>query len=162
MLKFIHKLNEKAGAAAGWLAAILILLISYDVTVRKFFNHSSIAIQELEWHIFAVIFLLGAAFTLKRDRHVRVDVFYHNFTPKKKAWINLLGCLLFLLPFCSIILITSWKFVSTSFLIHETSPNPGGLPARFILKAFLPVGFILLLLQGVALLVESIQEIRRA
>lgn len=162
LLKFagwVDKLNEKAGAFTGWLSALMVLIVCYDVFTRYLLNSSSIAVQELEWHLFAVIFLLGAAYTLKHDRHVRVDVLYHNFSPKNQAWVNFLGSLFFLIPFVIMVLITSSNFVTTSFRINETSPDPGGLPARFVLKACLPLGFILLLLQGIALMVRSLETI---
>ena len=115
--------------------------------------------QELEWHLFAIIFLVGAAYTLKYDRHVRVDVLYMKFKPKTKAWVNFLGSLIFLLPVCLIGIWSSKNFVMNSFLIGEGSPDPGGLPARYILKAVIPIGFFLLLLQGMALSFRSLIEI---
>jgi TRAP-type mannitol/chloroaromatic compound transport system permease small subunit len=105
-------------------------------------------VQELEWHLFAIIFLLGAAYTLKRDRHVRVDILYLKFSPKTRAWVDLLGSIFLLLPFCILVIFASHKFVFNSFLIQETSPDPGGLPARYLLKACIPIGFFLVLLQG--------------
>ena len=117
------------------------------------------AVQELEWHLFAIIFLVGAAYTLKYDRHVRVDVLYMKFKPKTKAWVNFLGSLIFLLPVCLIGIWSSKNFVMNSFLIGEGSPDPGGLPARYILKAVIPIGFFLLLLQGMALSFRSLIEI---
>jgi TRAP-type mannitol/chloroaromatic compound transport system permease small subunit len=115
-----------------------------------------VAAQELEWHCFAIIFLLGAASTLKHDKHVRVDVFYERFSEKKKAIINLTGSILFLIPFASLVIWSSLDFVKNSFLIHESSPDPGGLPARYILKACIPLGFFFLLLQAVSLASKSL------
>jgi len=109
----------------------------------------------LEWHLFAFIFLIGAAYALKHDRHVRVDVFYANFTEKQQAWVNLIGTLLFLIPFCIIIIYTSIRFAANAYAIQEGSPDPGGLPARYIVKAAIPIGFILLLLQACSLLIKS-------
>ncbi len=156
---FIDKVNEQIGAFTGWLTTLLVLVVCYDVFTRYLLQKSSIGVQELEWHIFAVIFLLGAAFTLKHDRHVRVDVLYVNFSPKTKAWINFLGSLLFLIPFSILVLLTAKNFVRNSFAVRETSPDPGGLPARYILKACIPAGFLLLLLQGFSLLVHSLKTI---
>lgn len=155
----IDKVNEHVGAFTGWLTTVLVLVVCYDVFTRYLLQKSSIGVQELEWHIFAVIFLLGAAFTLRHDRHVRVDVLYVNFSPKTKAWINFLGSLLFLIPFAILVLLTAKNFVSNSFAVRETSPDPGGLPARYILKACIPAGFLLLLLQGVSLAVHSLKTI---
>ncbi len=118
------------------------------------------AVQELEWHLFAVMFLIAAAYTLKHDRHVRVDVFYSRFSPRLKAWINLFGSIVFLIPFCLITVWASWNFVLNSFRIGETSPDPGGLPARYVLKAVIPLSFILILLQGISLISQSLRQIR--
>ena len=136
------------------------MVVSYDVIVRYLFDSSSVALQELEWHIFAIIFLLAAGYTLKIDEHVRVDVLFTRFSLKKKAWINLLGSVFFLIPFCIIIILSTENFISVSFRVKEVSPDAGGLPARYILKAFIPVSFFFLLLQGIALAFKSIISLK--
>ncbi len=153
---FIDTLNEKIGAAVSWLTTLLVLIVCYDVFTRYLLNRSRIAVQELEWHVFAIIFLLAAAYTLKHDRHVRVDVLYIKFSPQTRAWINFWGSIVFLIPFAALVIWASHNFVAISFRIGETSPDPGGLPARFLLKACVPLGFFLLLLQGVALAMQSL------
>lgn len=158
-VRIVDSLNEKVGVFVSWLTTVLVLVVCYDVFTRYFLKSSSVAVQELEWHLFAVIFLIGAAYTLKYDQHVRVDVFYMRFKPNVQPWIDLLGSLIFLIPFCLLGIWSSKIFVINSFLIKETSPDPGGLPARYILKAVIPVGFFLLLLQGIALVFKCIQEI---
>ncbi|MFQ5652896.1 MAG: TRAP transporter small permease subunit [bacterium] len=157
---FIDDVNARVGVFAGWLSTLLVLVVCYDVFTRYLLQKSSIAVQELEWHLFAVIFLLGAAYTLKHDRHVRVDVVYVNFSARVKAWINLLGSLVFLLPFSVLVIITSEKFVLNSFMIGETSPDPGGLPARYLLKVCIPIGFFLLFLQGLSMAITAFLAIR--
>lgn len=117
---------------------------------------TSAASFELEWHLFAAIFLLGAAYTLQEDKHVRVDVFYHRFSDKTKAWVNLIGTLILLIPFCVISFSESLSFVNSSFQLGETSPQPGGLPARWIIKSTIPAGFFLLGLQGISLITKSL------
>jgi len=159
-IKWTDKINDRLGSATSWLVLVLILVITYDVIVRYLFQTSSVAMQELEWHLFAIIFLLSAGYTLKIDDHVRVDVFYSRFSVKKQAWINLLGSLFFLIPFCVILIVASENFVLISFGVGETSPDAGGLPARYILKAFIPVSFFFLLLQGIAILFKSIIKIK--
>ena len=109
--------------------------------------------------LFAVIFLIGAAYTLKHDRHVRVDVLYMKFSKKYQAWINFLGCIIFLIPFSILVIWASQKFVMNSFKFQEISPDPGGLPARYILKACVPLGFFLILLQGFSLMFRSLLTI---
>ena len=165
-MKFLRKfvtvvdnLNEKVGKGVSWLTAILVLVVCFDVFTRYVLNKSSIAVPEMEWHLFAVIFLIGAAYTLKHDRHVRVDVLYLKFSAKTKAWINLLGSLIFLIPLTIVVIISSKNFVLNSFRVNETSPDPGGLPARYLLKAAIPLAFLLLLLQGVSLAMKSLFKI---
>jgi len=159
-INFIDKLNEKVGSLTSWLTVLLVLVVSYDVVVRYIFGESSVGLQEFEWHLFALIFLLAAAYTLKIDDHVRVDVFYTKFSSKKQALVNLLGSLLFLIPFCLLVIYSSQEFVSLSFRMGETSPDAGGLPARYILKAFMPISFFLLLLQGISLALKSFLQLK--
>jgi TRAP-type mannitol/chloroaromatic compound transport system permease small subunit len=158
-IRTIDKLNERIGFYASWLAAVLVVVVCYDVVVRYLFKESSVGLQELEWHLFALIFMMAAAYTLKIDGHVRVDIFYSKISVKKKAWINLLGAIFFLIPFCIIIIISSENFVLTSFKLKETSPDAGGLPARYILKSAIPISFFLLLLQGISLAFKSFLQI---
>jgi TRAP-type mannitol/chloroaromatic compound transport system permease small subunit len=152
LINGIDKLNEFVGRFASWLILCLIILIGYDVMMRYVFHQGSIALQELEWHLFALIFLLGAAYTLKHDGHVRVDILYQSrfMTPSKQALINILGSVMFLMPFCLLVLMTGWSFVENAFYYNESSPDPGGLPYRFILKGSILVAFSLLLLQGIS------------
>ena len=157
--KYIHlvdSMNEKIGKAISWLTLILVLVVCFDVITRYVFKSSSVGVQEFEWHLFAVIFLMGGAYTLKHEKHVRVDIIYSRLTEKKQAVINLIGAVLFLIPFCLLIINSSIDFVWNSFIIGESSPDPGGLPARFILKAVLPVSFVFILLQGFSLMFKSI------
>ena len=123
-IEWTDKINEKLGSAASWLVLILILIITYDVIVRYLFQSSSVAMQELEWHLFAIIFLLSAGYTLKMDDHVRVDVFYSGFSEKKKAWINLFGTVFFLIPFCVILIISSENFVLISLISNSINRTP--------------------------------------
>jgi TRAP-type mannitol/chloroaromatic compound transport system permease small subunit len=156
LIAAIEWLNHKIGLGAAWLTTALVLLICFDVFNRYLLNKSFVAVQELEWHLFSLIFLLGAAYTLKQDGHVRVDVFYAKASEQTRALIDLVGCLVLLIPFCALVIWTSKDFVLSSYAIAETSPDPGGLPARFLLKASLPLAFLLLLLQGCALALRSL------
>ncbi len=157
----IEALSEWSGRAVAWLMLLMVLVISYDVAMRYLFQSGSVALQELEWHLFALIFLLGAAYTLKHDAHVRVDVFYQScrLGARGRAWIDLLGCLLFLIPFCLLVIHASLPFVENAYRMGEGSPDPGGLSHRYLLKAAIPVGFTLLLLQGIAMMIRSVQRI---
>ena len=157
LINAIDTLNEAIGRAASWLVLAMVLLICYDVTMRYFFHQGSVALQELEWHLFALIFLLGSAYTLKYDNHVRVDILYqsHYLSNEHRALINIFGILFFLLPFCVLILITTWPFVENAYYYLEGSPDPGGLPYRYLLKGSILVAFTLLILQGLAELLRN-------
>jgi len=155
-IRFIDKLNEKIGSMVSWLTTLLVLVVCYDVFTRYLLRKASIAVQELEWHLFAVIFLIGSSYTLRHDRHVRVDVLYGRLKETQRAWINLVGGVILLIPFCLLVIYTSSDFVINSFLMGETSPDPGGLPARYVLKACIPFGFTLLLLQGLSMIFKSL------
>lgn len=150
--KTIDRLNLWVGTIASWLNIALILTICYYVAFRP----SQAMYFELQWYFFATIFLLGAGFTLQNDGHVRVDVFYQRWSAKGKAWVNILGTLLFLVPFCIVLLEASLRFVSFSYSLGETSAQPGGLPYTFIIKAMISLGAFFLLLQGISLLLKSI------
>lgn len=152
----IERFTDKVGNVISWLSLFIVILIGIDVTLRYVFNWNSSANQELEWHLFAVLFLLGMGFTLKHDKHVRVDVFYANFSKKNKALVNLIGTIIFLIPFCTVIIITSIPFALDAYNINESSPEPGGLPHRFIIKSTIPISGILLLLQAVAIMLKKI------
>lgn len=154
-VRFADGVNEQVGKGVAWLTTVLVVVVCYDVFTRYVLQNSLVAVQELEWHLFALVFLLGAGYSLKYDKHVRVDVFYSRFSPRAQAWVNLVGSVLFLIPFCLMVIWSSQNFVMNAYLFGETSPDPGGLPARWVLKAAIPVGFLLLLIQGCALACRS-------
>ena len=151
-----ERLVEALGRFASWLTLLLVVIICGDVISRYLFNKSSVAIYELEWHIFSMIFLLGAAYAFKHDRHVRVDVVYSRLSPKAQAWINLVGTVVLLLPFCVILLIEGWDFVTNSYRLLESSADAGGLPARYIIKSAIPVGFLFVTIQAFSVICKSI------
>jgi TRAP-type mannitol/chloroaromatic compound transport system permease small subunit len=157
---WIDGLNTWVGRFVSWTTALVVAVVFFDVVMRYAFNISSVFTQELEWHLFAFIFLMGAGNTLLKDGHVRVDIFYQRMTPKAKAWINLLGVLFFLIPGCLMIILTSLNFVNASFSMMEGSPDPGGIPYRWVLKACIPAGFVLILIQGLSLGINSFLTIR--
>lgn len=156
----IDQFIEHTGKLISWLILLLVLLVNYDVAMRYFFLRGSIAIQELQWHLFALIFLIGSAYTLKKNQHVRLDLLYnHTFDRKHRAWVDLFGGLFFLIPFCLLITFTATNFAIQSFTHMESSPDPGGLSFRWILKASIPIGFILLMLQGLSETIKSLNII---
>jgi len=155
--KAINQLNEWAGQAVSWLTTVLVVLVCFDVVTRYLFNETQAWIMELEWHLFALVFLIGAGYAFKHDRHVRVDLFYSNFSARDKAWVNLFGAILFLLPWSALLAYAAFDYAMISYLIGESSPDPGGLPGRYVIKFAVTVGLVLLFLQGLASLIESIQ-----
>lgn len=155
LCRWIDALNEWVGRGVAWVTLLMVLVVFVDVVMRYLFNTSFVFTQELEWHLFGFVFLTGAGYTLLHDGHVRVDIFYQRLSPKGKAWINLIGVLLFLIPGCIMVISTSCQFVEHSYSVLEGSPDPGGIPGRFILKSAIPVGFTLIILQGISLGLKS-------
>lgn len=157
----IDATSELTGRACAWLVIAMVLLISFDVAMRYLFHSGSVALQELEWHLFALIFLIAAAYTFKHDAHVRLDLIYHSkwMNERRRAWVNLIGGLVILAPFALLVIVSSWPFVHQSFIYAEGSPDPGGLPYRWLLKAAIPIGFVLLLIQGLADILRNLLKL---
>ena len=147
---FIDKIIKYLGALSAFTVAILVLLVVYDATARYLFSTGSIALQELEWHLFDVIILLGIAYTLRENSHVRVDIFYASYSEKTKALTNLISSLFFILPFSLLIVYVGIEFVEMSFSQNEASSNPGGLEYRYLVKSLLPLAFVFLSLQAIS------------
>lgn len=157
--RWIDTVNEWVGRGVAWVTLGLVLVVFVDVVMRYLFNISFVFTQELEWHLFGFIFLIGAGYTLLHDGHVRVDIIYQRLSTKARAWTNLLGVLLFLIPGCVLVITTSWRFAANSYSMMEGSPDPGGIPYRFIIKGMISFGFGLLCLQGVSLGIHSLLQI---
>lgn len=156
----IDLFNERVGKVVYWLTLIMVTIGAYNAIARYFDRYtgwglSSNTYIELQWYLFSLVFLLGAAYTLKHNSHVRVDVLYGRLSRKKKAWVNLFGTVLFLFPFCILMIIVSWPSVQNSWAVMEMSPDPGGLP-RYPIKTMIPIAFILLILQGISMLFNQI------
>ena len=135
------------GYFTALIVALLVMLVFYDAMARYLFSYGSIALQELEWHLFDVIILFGIAYTLRENSHVRVDIFYASYSDKNKALINMISSLFFILPFSLLIIYIGIEFVSLSFVQNEVSSNPGGLGSRYLVKALMPLAFFFLALQ---------------
>ncbi len=160
----LDRMNERIGLTVGWLTLAMVLIGAYNAVVRylgRFLGWSlaSNAYIELQWYLFSLVFLLGAAYTLRRGAHVRVDVFYGRLGRRGKAWVNLVGTIVFLVPFCLFVLWVSWPSVASSWAIREVSPDPGGLP-RYPIKTMILVAFVLLVLQAVSEVVKQIAILR--
>lgn len=158
--RFFDKAADMLGNLTGILMVVMMLNVFYDVVARYFFNTGSIAMQEMEWHLFSVVILLGTAYTLKEDGHVRVDVIYDTLSVKKKAVINIVGTIFFLIPFALLILFDSLAFVQEAYQSGEISGDPGGLTHRWIIKAFVPISMGLLVFTAVGFIVKNINLFR--
>ena len=150
----IDAVSRTVGRWVAWLTFAMVLVGAFNAVARYFDRAvggglSSNAYVELQWYLFSLVFLLGAPYALRADAHVRVDVLYGRLGPRGKAWIDLLGGILFLIPFCVFALVISWPSVRDSWSVREVSPDPGGL-ARWPIKAAVLVAFGLLLLQGLS------------
>jgi len=159
---FIEKISEWVGKQIAWLTTALVLIICWDVSQRYVFKTSTAAMLEMEWYLFSIIFLMAAGYTLKHDKHVRVDVFYARMSPQQQAWIDLVGTLLFLIPFCLVVIYGAYKYTLVSFNYNESSPDAGGLPARYLIKAVIPIGFLFLLFQSFAFGLRAYLTIKQA
>lgn len=160
----IDRINERMGQGIYWLTLVMVLVGAYNALVRYLDRFTGLGLSsntyiELQWYLYSLVFLLGAAYTLRHNAHVRVDVLFMKVGARGRAWINLLGTLLFLLPFCVFVMWTSWPTVSNSWAVLEMSPDPGGLP-RYPIKSVIPVAFALLFLQGVSMAVKQIALLR--
>ncbi|WP_413692372.1 TRAP transporter small permease subunit [Psychromonas sp. KJ10-2] len=153
------RFSDIVGKIAATLMILLLANVFYDVVARYFFKSSSIGLQELEWHLFASMFLLGIAYTLKEEGHVRVDIIYERLGEKGKAWINFLGCIFFLLPFCALIIWYGYDFALESYNLQETSGDPGGLSNRWIIKSMIPLSALALALSAFGVLIKSLRSI---
>jgi TRAP-type mannitol/chloroaromatic compound transport system permease small subunit len=158
----IDSLSEATGRVIGWLTLAMVVTTFVIVVLRYLFNVGWISLQESVTWMHALVFSLGAAFALRRDGHVRVDIFYARMGPRGKAWVNLLGTLFLLLPTCAFILWVSWDYVATSWSLRESSAEAGGLPAIFLLKTAIVLMMVLLLLQGLALAIRSLLVLRQS
>lgn len=160
LLKFDY-LFKSIARMCGILAAIAMLLlllnVGYDVIMRYLFNDVSIGMQELEWHLYALVFLLGIPYTMLQDGHVRVDIFYAHRSDRYKAWINLFGCLLFVLPFILLITYYGTGFAYASYQLGEGSGDPGGLPYRWLIKSLIPLSFVLIGLASLGMITQALR-----
>lgn len=151
----IDGINEKIGYVCNWLVLLSCIVSAGNAMIRYAYDESSNAWLELQWYMFAVIVMLGAAYTLKRNEHVRVDIIYMLLGRRGQLWIDILGTLIFLLPTCAILAWLSWPFFMQSYEVFEHSSNAGGL-VRWPIKLVMPVGFLFVALQGLSELIKRV------
>ena len=160
--KIISKAVDVLGRVTAFLLLLLVLNVSFDVMMRYLFHNSSVGMQEMEWHLFAVIFLFGISVALKDEGHVRVDFLYENYSPRKKAVVNIFGTVFFLMPLALLILFGSVEYVKDAYVTHEISEDPGGLPFRWLIKGMIPLSFGFLLVSAVGYILKNLRLYREA
>ena len=156
IVRYIDRMNDVIGRSISWFTVLMVIVTFLVVVLRYVFSSGWIAMQESIIYMHSVVFMLGVAYTLKQNGHVRVDIFYERMGPHSRPWVDLLGAVFLLIPFCLYIIVISWNYVSLSWSLLEGSRDAGGIPAVFLLKTMIPVMAILLMLQGIAQGLRSI------
>jgi TRAP-type mannitol/chloroaromatic compound transport system permease small subunit len=157
---FINRFSDILGMIAAILLILLLLNVFYDVIMRYMFNDVSIGMQELEWHLYSTMFLLGVSYSLRHNGHVRVDLIYERRSSKTRAWIDILGVLVFLLPFTILVGYYGIGFAQEAYELNEQSGDPGGLPYRWIIKSLIPFAFFSVAVSGLGMLLHAVNVIR--
>ncbi len=162
---FLHNALRKFIDAMGYMCVLLMLLmvanVFYDVLMRYFFNDVSIGMQELEWHLFAAMFMFGIGYTLKEDGHVRVDIFYEKWLPHTQAKMDILAALVFALPIAVIVMYYGYSYTLDAYQMNEGSPDPGGLPSRWIIRSVIPLSNLFLILCIFYTILENLLKLKR-
>ncbi len=153
----LKKITQLCGILAVVAMIGLLFNVFYDVVMRYAFNDVSIGMQELEWHLFACVFLLGTPYAMQQDGHVRVDIFYERWSDQVKALVNLLGAMLFIFPFVILVTMYGSDFAYEAYDIGEGSGDPGGLPHRWIIKSLIPLSFALMGLAGLGMITQALR-----
>jgi TRAP-type mannitol/chloroaromatic compound transport system permease small subunit len=159
----IDRFSELTGRAVAWLTLLMVIVTFLVVVMRYVFDAGLIWLQESVVWMHAAVFMLGAAYTLQHDEHVRVDIFYRGMSATRKAWVDIIGVLLLLLPMCLFLAYEAWDFVAVSWAMHESSRESGGLPFPMVplAKTILLLMPAMVTLQGIALLLRSLRTLRR-
>lgn len=158
---YIDRISKYSGYISAFFVILLSLLVAYDALMRYLFSAGSIALQEIEWHLFDMIFLLGLTYALKHDKHVRVDIFFENYSTQKKAIVQILSMLLLVIPFSVLFLIDALDMTLQSYIQQEVSADPGGLTHRWMIKAVLVLAFVLLIIQAVSEILKAYDHIEK-
>ncbi len=156
---YLDRISKYAGLLAAVLVTLLALLVAYDAMMRYLFSAGSIALQEVEWHLYDAVFLLGLSYALKHGKHVRVDIFFDRYGHDAKQIIQILSMLLLLLPFAVLFTFDAYDMALQSYLQHEVSPDPGGLGARWIIKSVLVLSFVLLMVQALSEVLKAYHQL---
>jgi len=157
----IERFVDWVGRCTSWLALVIVVLMSINVVLRYLFSIGSVWAQELEWHLLVPLILFGCSYAMRHGEHVRVDIVYGRFSEKTKTVVDLFSALL-LVAIAALFIWYSLHYVQQAYVIDEGSPDPGGIPHRYLLKGLLPVGFALLLVQAIASALASLEKLRNA
>ena len=157
--EFLARIVTGVGKISAWLSIPLMVVIIFDVVTRRFLVLGSTKLQEAEWHLHAVLFLLCIGFTYIEDAHVRIDLLRERLSTRAKDWVELIGCIVFVIPYCLIVTYFAEDFVERSWAVGEASDSATGLPYRWAIKAGLPIGLFVLLLSGITILLRKIIEL---
>jgi TRAP-type mannitol/chloroaromatic compound transport system permease small subunit len=155
----IERFTDLSGRATSWLALAIVVLMAVNVLLRYLFSEGSVWAQELEWHLLAPLILFGMSYALLHGEHVRVDVLYAHFTPRNKLLVDLLSAFLCVAISVAVIWL-SFQYVQQSYVINEQSADPGGLTHRWILKSLIPLGFLFLILQCIAIVIGTLEKLK--
>jgi len=158
--KWTDRFTDMIGAIATVMMFLMLVNVFYDAIMRYFFRSGSIALQEMEWHLFSIVFLFGISYALKEDGHVRVDILYDKLSPRTRGMINIAGTLLFLIPLSVLIIEGSIWFVHEAYQIGEISGDPGGLTHRWLIKAAIPVSFVFLIISAIGFMIRNFNIVR--
>jgi TRAP-type mannitol/chloroaromatic compound transport system permease small subunit len=158
---FCDTFAKYLGVIISFLLILMMVNVAFDTLNRYLMNSNSVALQEMEWHLFSVIILLGTSYALSEEGHVRVDIFYTNFSAKKKAIINMIGVITFMLPLSLLVAFGSLGFVEEAYIFMEQSGDPGGLPYRFIIKGLIPTSFFILIFMSVGYFARNYNLLKR-
>ena len=158
---FYSKLTKMLGTFLFIVMLLMTINVFYDVVMRYVFSQGSIAMQEMEWHLFSVLILLGISYSLMEDAHVRVDIIYETWSVRRKAWINMMGAVVFILPISLLVATNSIDFVMEAFTSNEISGDPGGLTHRWIVKAFIPGSFWFLIFFTFGFFIKNLNIYRK-
>ncbi len=156
VIKILDKFTDLVGYIAATAMVVMLINVFYDVVMRYFFKNGSIGMQELEWHLFSIVFLFGMAYALKENGHVRVDMFYERMKPRYQAMINIIGAIIFVIPFSILIIKGGYAFAFEAYELGELSGDPGGLTHRWIIKSAIAASFVFLIIATISFIFKNI------
>jgi TRAP-type mannitol/chloroaromatic compound transport system permease small subunit len=142
--------QDALGRGMSWLMLLMVLVVFTDVVMRYAINTTYVFMQELEWYLFGIVYLMAGGYTMLYNEHVRVDIVYSRLPPRRKAWLDFILLFVFFFPSCIVIVVATWPFFRNAYAVLEGSSDPGGIPARWALKGVIIVAFVVMIVQGVS------------